>query len=254
MVLDTAIAEISFTHQGTLRAGASSGASYERLEFLGDSYIGFLAARIVYSRFPDFSSGKLSQTRQLLVCNDTLAGFSESYGFDKRVNLPTEVRHRKGDKVWTKTMGDIFEAYVAAVFTSDPQNGYAHVDKWLTALWEPFLMEEVNPVVADKNAKQVLSQKIMTKGCKLNYRQEGQHKKSNLKGRDVFSVKVYYTGLGYTDYELGCGKGYSKAEAGYVAANDALRHSRLADIMAKKKEHDLISKAQKNLADAAADD
>ncbi|KAL8807015.1 MAG: hypothetical protein Q9182_000996 [Xanthomendoza sp. 2 TL-2023] len=248
-VLDPAIAEVPFTHQGTLATGASANASYERLEFLGDSYIGFLAARLIYARFPNFPPGKLSQTRQLMTCNKTLAAFSESYGFDKRARLPMEVRHGE-DKTWTKTMGDIFEAYIAAVIVSDPQKGYTTVDKWLTELWEPLLREQVNPVVADQTAKQVLSQKIMTKGCKLDYRLDGQPQKSNLKGRDLFSVKVYYTGLGYVDCELGSGTNYSKGEAGHVAAKNALQHPLLEEIMAKKKAYDLESRARRALADA----
>ncbi|KAL8679120.1 MAG: hypothetical protein Q9186_004565 [Xanthomendoza sp. 1 TL-2023] len=253
IVLDPATAEIPFTHQGIVATGASRKASYERLEFLGDSYIGFLAARLIYARFPDFSPGKLSQTRQLITCNKTLASFSKLYGFDKRAYLPAEIRHRE-DKTWTKTMGDILEAYVAAVIVSDPQNGFANVDKWLSELWEPLLLEQVNPVVVDQNAKQALSQKVMTKGCKLDYRQLGHPQKSGLKGREIFNVKVYYTGLGYVDCELGSGKDYSKGEAGQVAAQNALRHPLLGEIMAKKKAHDLESKAQRDLADATAKD
>ncbi|KAL8801833.1 MAG: hypothetical protein Q9223_006961 [Gallowayella weberi] len=251
IVLDPAIAETPFTHQGTLACGASANASYERLEFLGDSYIGFLAARLIYARFPDFPPGKLSQTQQLLTCNKTLAGFSESYGFDKRAHLPVGIRNRE-DKSWTKTMGDILEAYVAAVIVSDPQKGYTTVDKWLTELWEPLLREQVNPVLTDQTAKQVLAQKVMTKGCKLDYRQDGLPQKSNLKGRHVFNVKVYYTGLGYVDCELGSGTDYSKGEAGHVAAKKALQHPLLEEIMAKKKAYDLESKARKDLADAKA--
>lgn len=257
------IAEAPFTHQGTLSASNSSRESlsmnYERLEFLGDAYIELIASRLILPRFPDFSPGKLSQTRQLMACNETLADFSLRYGFDKRARLPPELKRRKGaseDRGWTKAMGDIFEAYVAAVIISDPENGFATAEKWLTELWEPLLSSQVNPQVADAKAKQVLATKIMTRGTKVNYRDQGPPKNSNLKGKSVFTVGVYYTGLGYTDLLLGSGKGSNKAEAGYDAASKALRHPQLRAIMARKKDFDAKSRAereQKLAAEKSAD-
>ncbi|KAL8704043.1 MAG: hypothetical protein Q9201_002781 [Fulgogasparrea decipioides] len=246
------IAEAPFTHQGTMSDLSSGGElismNYERLEFLGDAYLELIASRAILPRFPDFSPGKLSQTRQLITCNETLAEFSLRYGFDKRAHLPPELKRRQGaseDRGWTKTMGDIFEAYLAAVIISDAENGFAIAEKWLAELWEPLLSSQVNPQVADAKTKQVLATKIMSKGTKINYRDHGLPKNSNLKGKSVFSVGIYYTGLGYTDLFLGSGQGSNKAEAGYDAASKALKHPQLKEIMAKKKEFDARSRAEK---------
>ncbi|KAL8732224.1 MAG: hypothetical protein Q9181_004040 [Wetmoreana brouardii] len=251
-IQDPNIAEAPFTHQGTMSALSSGGElismNYERLEFLGDAYLELIASRVIIPRFPDFSPGRLSQTRQLITCNETLAEFSLRYGFDKRAHLPPELERRKGaseDKGWTKTMGDIFEAYLAAVIISDAETGFAIAEKWLSELWEPLLSGQVNPQVADAKAKQVLATKIMSKGTKINYRDHGLPKNSNLKGKSVFSVGIYYTGHGFTDLFLGSGKGSNKAEAGYDAASKALKHPQLKLIMAKKKEFDARSKAER---------
>ncbi|KAI4267699.1 MAG: hypothetical protein L6R38_008140 [Xanthoria sp. 2 TBL-2021] len=246
-ILDPSVAKNAFTHAGTLNAQTPLSASYERLEFLGDSYLGFLAAQTVHARYPNFDPGKLSQARQLLVCNSTFAGFSTQYKFNKQAQLPAEIRAQEGyhGKLWTKIMGDLFEAYVGAVITSDPDHGYATIDAWMTELWEPLLSSQVEADEINRNAKQELSIKIMTKGTKITYPDDGPVQKSSLKGRDVYSVKVCYTGLGYQDFWLGTGKGSSKAEAGYVAATKALQHPELPDIMAKKKEQDLTNAALK---------
>ncbi|KAL8641697.1 MAG: hypothetical protein Q9228_001528 [Teloschistes exilis] len=257
-ILDPKIAEVPFRHQGTVTsssmAGDCSNISYERLEFLGDAYVELIASRILFPRFPDFSPGKLSQTRQLMACNETLAEFSLRYGFDRRARLPSALKRKMDgveDRGWTKVMGDIFEAYVAAVVISDPKNGFATVEKWLDELWRPLLASRVDPEVADSQAKQVLATKIMTKGSKISYNEERPPQMSTLKGMSIFFVGVFYTGLGYTDFCLGSGKGANKSEAGFNAAAKALRHPQIKTIVAKKKENDAKSRAEREEKAAA---
>ncbi|KAL8916740.1 MAG: hypothetical protein Q9172_006158 [Xanthocarpia lactea] len=248
VIPDPAVAKAASLHQGALDAQTPLHASLERLEFLGDAYLGFLAAQTVHARYPQFTSGKLSQTKQFLVCNATLARFTTHYGLDKRAQLPEEIRIKEGtdSKFWTKILGDLFEAYVGGIIVSDPQHGYATVDTWMAELWEPLFTSEVEDEVVNRNAKQELATKIMTKGTRITYLDNGPPQKSSLKGRDIYSIKVCYTGLGYHDLSLGAGKGSNKAEAGYTAASQALRNPQLTEIMAKKKEHDLKSQAQKD--------
>ncbi|KAL8944965.1 MAG: hypothetical protein Q9216_000126 [Gyalolechia sp. 2 TL-2023] len=251
-IQDSQFADAPFTHRGTSGEAAKThrdvpSMNYERLEFLGDAYLELIASRVILPRFPGFDPGRLSQTRQLLVCNETLANFSERYGFDTRARLPPGIQRKKGsqEKAWIKVMGDIFEAYVAALILSDPENGHSTAEKWLIELWEPLLQRQVNPEVADPMAKQLLATKIMTKGTKINYRDAGLPEQSTtVQGRATFFIDVFYTGLGFTDFYLGNGKGASKAEAGYDAATNALRHPRIGEIMMKKKEFDLQSKAK----------
>ncbi|KAI4137991.1 MAG: hypothetical protein L6R39_007018 [Caloplaca ligustica] len=259
VIQDTTVAFAPFTHQGVLKDTTTtdrgtSNLNYERLEFLGDAYLELIASRIILPRFPDFDPGKLSQTRQLLVCNETLADFSQRYDFHKRARLPPEIRRKEDsqDKGWIKVMGDIFEAYVAALIISEPESGFATAEQWLAELWEPLLLTQVNPDVADAKAKQVLATKVMTKGTKINYRDAAPPEKSKAaKGQIVFRIKVYYTGLGYKDVCLGSGKGPNKAEAGYDAAANALKHPKLKEIMAAKKEFDMQAKATREQQMAA---
>ena len=76
------IAKVVFTHPEALH-GPNLGkidASYDRLEFLGDAYIELMASRLVLKRFPHMPAGRLSQQREMLVKNDTLAEYAEHYG------------------------------------------------------------------------------------------------------------------------------------------------------------------------------
>ncbi|KAL8872633.1 MAG: hypothetical protein Q9174_001773 [Haloplaca sp. 1 TL-2023] len=136
-------------------------------------------------------------------------------------------------------MGDMFEAYVAAVITSDPENGYEVAETWLRELWEPLLSSRVDTHVPDAMAKQVLATKIMTRGCKVKYEETRPPARANdIKSKQIFTCGVYYSGLGYDRLLLGTGNGPSKSEAGYDAAVKALEHPELRAIMAKKKDFD----------------
>lgn len=242
-ILDKSLENVAFTHQGSLgvHQGNDVNLSYERLEFVGDAYIEVIATRLVFLRFPDVPAGKLSQHRQLLVNNETLAGFSLAYGFDKRAHLPQDFRSGPSHaprKVWTKTMGDIFEAYVAAVILSDPRDGFSNVEAWMTELWEPLLpRREEEPF--NMNAKVQLGTKVMSRGIKLSYRDEKVPDMMRKEGKMLFYIGVYITGWGYQDVHLGSGKGWNKSEAGNRAAAQALSSPLTAEIAVIKKKFDL---------------
>jgi len=133
-ILSPALETAAFTHASLYNPNTTS---YERLEFLGDAYIELIATRLIYPAFPTLPPGRMSQKRELLVKNETLAEYALAYGFDKRAKLPRDfwgLGAGRG-KLWTKTMGDIFEAYVAAVVLSDPKGGFELVETWLQELW-----------------------------------------------------------------------------------------------------------------------
>ena len=64
---DLALRKLALTHR-------SKGAkNYERLEFLGDSILGFVVADWLYANYPQLAEGKLSRMRSSLVRKETLA-------------------------------------------------------------------------------------------------------------------------------------------------------------------------------------
>ena len=242
-ILDKSLESAVFTHDGILGVHHANDVnmSYERLEFVGDAYIELIATRLVFLRFPNLPAGKLSQHRQLLINNETLAEFSLAYGFDIRAHLPQDIRPSPGHaprKIWTKTMGDLFEAYVAAVVLSDPHDGFPKAEAWMTELWGPLLSNrEEKPL--NMNAKAQLGTKIMGKGIKVTYRDEKEPEMTKKEGKILFHIGVYITGWGYQDVHLGSGKGWNKSDAGNRAAAQAMSSPLTAEIAAVKKEFDL---------------
>ena len=242
-IQDRTLEETAFTHQGTLTAEYSRDVSksYERLEFLGDAYLELIATRVVFSRFPNLTAGQLSQKRQSLVKNETLASFSLAYGFDKRARLPKDVystNSRESKKWWIKTMGDIFEAYVAAVVISDTEGGLSAIEAWMAKLWAPNLSNR-DDANLNMNAKSQLAGKIMGKGIKISYREEGKPVVFKKEGKVLFQIGAYLTGWGWDDVHLGSGKGWNKNEAGSYAAAEALSNPLTEKITEVKRSFDL---------------
>jgi ribonuclease-3 len=230
-ILDNQLQKAVFTHSA---CSGDSNSNYDRLEILGDAYIELIATRLVWQKFPGIPAGRISQIRELLVKNATLAGFAEAYGFDRRALVPANYSDQP--KRWIKTKGDIFEAYVAAVILSRPEGGgYELAEQWLTSLWLPKL-SSLGHQKASLRSKEALAQQIMARDVKLEYLEERQSIQKKGAGTQTFFIGVYLTGWGWTKRHLGSGQGSSKAAAGDEAARNALLNTSLiAEITAQKK-------------------
>ena len=271
----TSLQDLPFTHQGTLGGVPLSTAttqSYQRLEFLGDAYLELIASRLLYTTFPYWTPGRLSMKREQLVKNETLAGFALGYGFQQRARLPEHLlaggmgsgagRERTGmsakerdkaEKSWNKILGDIFEAYVAAVVLDAGEHGFERAENWMRELWMPLVREDLQPTYQHQHQNQnqnqhqnqnqievpenpehtppqldfpkvELCKRIMAKGIRIDYRHEIDPETVRQKGAQKarFIIGAYLTGWGWEDVCLGRGEGASKVEAGNGAAVQAL--------------------------------
>lgn len=70
--------------------------SYERLEFLGDSVLGFVTAEFLFEHFPQLPEGQLTKTRAGLVCERSLCGFSKALHVGDFLRLSHGERHSGG--------------------------------------------------------------------------------------------------------------------------------------------------------------
>src|SRR3954470_14882215 len=73
-----------FTHSSW---AADRSASYERLEFLGDSVLELAVARTLYDRFPDFSEGRLAKVRSHVVSRASCAVLARELGLGERMRV-----------------------------------------------------------------------------------------------------------------------------------------------------------------------
>jgi len=221
----------------------ASAQSYERFEWVGDAYLYLISTLLISSTFTSHLPGKCAQLRELLVKNETLANYAKHYNFEARARLPAEFRNDGNGKFSAsskatrtekvKVMGDIFEAYVAAVILSDPKDGVNRVSAWLKSIWAMTLSKEIREQAirtsqnlepgSNINAKDRLSKEIGCKGVKISYKDAGPEEKDPETGHPIFTVAVLYHNLGEREVQLGIGKAKGKGEAGMKAAEAALK-------------------------------
>ncbi|KAF1851101.1 ribonuclease III [Cucurbitaria berberidis CBS 394.84] len=205
---------------------------YERLELLGDAYIELIASRALYNRFPQVDVPELCSWRERLVENSNLSKFSEAYGF------PDRLKHRAhwdvGSKAWQKVVADMFEAYIAGLVLSNPENGFEIAENWLTELWAPQLLGFREKIIENPQARNELNKLVLVKDVKLNYREE---KRMTYDSGSVqrFFIGVYLTGWGYQDEWLGSGEGQNKNQAAVSAASAAINNSPVVKNVARQK-------------------
>jgi len=89
----------------------------ERLEFLGDSVLGFVVTDHVYSENPDLDEGSLSRLRSATVSAKTLAIAANQIGLGEFIRLgkgeiATDGRNK------TNILADTFEAIIGAAYLS----------------------------------------------------------------------------------------------------------------------------------------
>lgn len=89
--------------------------SNERLEFLGDSVLGFITAENFFKNYTDFPEGDLTKLRAAMVCEKSLASFARQIQLGKYLLLGKgEVV--TGGRERPSIQADAFEAVIAAIY------------------------------------------------------------------------------------------------------------------------------------------
>jgi len=87
----------------------------ERLEFLGDSVLGFIVANYLFHKYPDSDEGFLTKLKTKIVNSFQLAEFAKAVNLGKYILLSSHVENIKGRNS-QKILEDAFEAFLAAIF------------------------------------------------------------------------------------------------------------------------------------------
>ncbi len=109
--LDTV--ERAFTHESFVKE--HGGESNERLEFLGDSVLGFITASWLFERFPGDDEGALTVRKARIVNDPQLAQTGRRLDFAAVLAIGAGMRNAGGTDN-TSILADAFEAFVAALF------------------------------------------------------------------------------------------------------------------------------------------
>ena len=185
--------------------------SNERLEFLGDSVLGFVTAEFLFLQHPDLPEGDLTRIRAALVCEQSL------YEVARKLDLGRYLKLGRGEEAGggrerTSILADATEAVFAAVYL-DGGIGAAS-----TMIHRVLLDAEKEEVVEERRRdyKTALQELVQRQADQvLTYRMIGEEGPDHDK---TFLAEVLLNGT-----QVGTGSGHSKKEAEQSAAKAALR-------------------------------
>lgn len=125
--------------------------SYERLEFLGDSILGFTVCEFLFQHFPDWLEGDLTKIKSNVVSRQSCAEIGKSLKIDDWLVVGKGVGTL--GKVPKSLLANAFESIVAAIYLD---GGLESVKAFLM----PFIEQQVSAAVAG--------------GLEINYKSELQ--------------------------------------------------------------------------------
>lgn len=208
---DPGLLHEALSHSSYANEHRSAGRrSNERLEFLGDSVLGFVTAEFLFVQHPDLPEGDLTRIRAALVCEQSL------YEVARKLDLGAYLKLGRGEEAGggrqrTSILADATEAVFAAVYL-DGGIGAAS-DLIHRVLLDAEKEEAVEERRRDyKTALQELIQRQADQV--LSYRMIGEEGPDHDK---TFRAQVLLN-----DQPVGTGSGHSKKEAEQSAAKDAL--------------------------------
>ena len=111
---DISLLITALTHSSYANEQSDGTVCNERLEFLGDSILGFVSAKYFYENF-DSPEGELTKHRASRVCEKALCLFAKELGIGEALRLG-KGESRTGGSERPSILADAFEAVLAAVF------------------------------------------------------------------------------------------------------------------------------------------
>ena len=105
----------ALTHSSYANERHGGAESYERLEFLGDSILGLVAADFLYRHEPKLPEGKMTRLRAELVCETSLHGVALQLGLGQYMRLGRGEEHT-GGRARPSILADMVESIIAAMY------------------------------------------------------------------------------------------------------------------------------------------
>lgn len=130
----------SFLFEAITHASVANGRlnSYERLEFLGDSILGFAVCEFLFKNYPDWLEGELTQVKSTVVSRRSCAEIGKLLKIDDWLVVGKGVGNK--GKVPKSLLANAFESVVAAIYLD---GGFEPVRSFLT----PFIERQVRSAV-----------------------------------------------------------------------------------------------------------
>ena len=199
-------------HRSFLNEHSGEGwESYERLEFLGDAFLGWVVAHELYVMYPGFDEGALTRARAALVMGATLADVAGELRLGSYLYLG-QGEEATGGRSRQTTLAAALEALIGAVLIDRGERAARR----LVLRWLGQRIADIGPVGAARDAKTALQELTQKAGLPLPaYELIAEEGPPHARR---YTVRVLVD-----DAPRGEGSGRRKAEAEQTAAAQAIR-------------------------------
>ncbi len=212
---DTNLIKSAITHPSAVE-GQPVSASYERLEFLGDSVVGLVSADELYRLFPDIDEGGLTRLKVSLISGESLSAAAEERGFADVLILGPSERGAEARGMHS-ALENVYEAVVGAMYLD---GGLEVARKWVSQTLQPHLAPWRSQI--PENPKSLLQEKTQAENHETpRYELVAEEGPAH---SPTFTCTCIVG-----DQVVGTGKGSSKKEAESEAAALALRNMGYVD-------------------------
>ena len=208
-LLERALTHRSFTNE---KRASKSFPNNERLEFLGDTLLGFLLSDYVFRSFPNLQEGALSKIKAHLVSSEMFGSKGRQIGIGRFLRMGAgEARSGGAEKL--SLVADAFEALVAAIYLD---GGLEASGEFVRRVFEPDVKGIDIGDLSFHDYKTALQEAAQSLGLSLpEYRVVDEYGPDHDKS---FVIEVFWDGSAFA-----YGRGSSKREAQRKAAKEALR-------------------------------
>src|SRR6056300_92995 len=194
-IKDLSLYQRAFTHKSALKEYEQFNESFETLEFMGDSVLGFIITKFLFDRFEKRQEGFLTKARTKLVRSETLAEIATKLGLNNLV-LMDEKGMKNGWNNNPKILEDVFEALVGAIYMD---LGLLHTKQFVLSIYENPKLVDMKSIMVDNNYKDHLMRYTQSNNLPLpDYRVTSQ-----IDG--VFTVDVFVDNVFF-------GRGFAKSK------------------------------------------
>src|SRR3990167_7198688 len=149
--------EEALTHRSYLNETREKVPSNERLEFLGDSILSFIVSGHLFSNYPEFNEGKLTNLRSLLVNTKMLAELAKECDLGAKLRL-SKGEEESGGRENQSLLADTFEAFLGALFLD---KGIDEVKKFINSTVIPKADEFIQTNML-KDPKSILQEYVQS--------------------------------------------------------------------------------------------
>jgi ribonuclease-3 len=162
----------AFTHKSAIKEYETATNSFETLEFMGDSVLGFIITKFLFDRHESKQEGFLTKARTKLVRGETLAQIATVLGLEKLV-IMDEKGMRNGWNNNPKILEDVFEALIGAIYMDI---GLIHAKEFILRIYQDPKFVDMNSITVDDNFKDHLMRHCQVQNWPLpEYRVAAHH-------------------------------------------------------------------------------